>query len=373
MKMLETHFIPENVAPVGAREIVVMETDSAGDPVREVGTIPLGSLHSGVSSGKRQCRICVFSDVHVYEDNYPTATEDFKRALTYANANCDFTCIAGDLVETGGVEAQLKQYAALVAQYSPDKPVYAIAGNHENYDGYADAWLETYTGHPLFYSFSYGNNVFIMVGHWGAYRGDGIGWRSDEFVSVEELQWLYETLEENRNRRCFVFGHVLPHEHGVGNPNGLYTSALIWKTTDGGVGQAFVNLLRHYKNVLFFHGHSHTRFDLQEIDSKANYSYVTFADGSGYRSIHIPSLAVPRDLTADGSGLEKVFAESEGYVMDVYDDCIVLNGRDFGEYDADAQAYKEPHWLPIATYRIDTTLQEVEAGTFVDETGLIRT
>lgn len=394
MTKSETHLIPENIMPKGATVVGVYNSQGS-----KVGYIPFG--RTSRPTGEPDYSVCVLSDIHVYEDTYPTSTEDFIRALTYANANCDFTCIAGDLVSTGGQKSQLANYASLVAQYSPDKPVYAIAGNHENYDGYADGTrghhLRTYTGHPLYYSFGVRSDgsqvvteypsddlnyvqppieyddtvrdVFIMVGHWGAYRGDGAGWKSNEFVSVEELQWLYETLEANRNKRCFVFNHVLPHEHGVGNPNGLYKSALIWKTTDGGIGQEYISLLKHYKNVLFFHGHSHTRFDLQDVDPKANYGYVSFADGSGYKSIHIPSLAVPRDIDADGSPkpLEDLYAESEGYIMEVYPNYIVLNGRDFVGGDEDG------HWSALGTYKIDTTLQTVEAGTFVDNTGLITT
>jgi hypothetical protein len=195
-----------------------------------------------------------------------------------------------------------------------------------------------------------------MVGHYGSWH-DG-NWQPTEFVSVEELQWLYETLETNRNKRCFVFHHVFPSEHNVGNPNNFYTGVLPWQTADNGIGQAFINLLKHYKNTILFHGHSHSRFDLQEEDKTANYS-----DKNGYRSVHISSLAVPRDIV---NGIRTdVYAESEGYVVDVYDDYIILNGRDFIDNDADG------HILPIATYKIDTTLQTIEANTFTDSTGVI--
>lgn len=371
MGRIETHFIPENAAPVGTLRIAVTRDGGTETHAKEIGYVPVGSLDTGLVSGNRRYRFMALADIHL---TYETAAEDFERALTFAEDpqnGCDFVCVAGDLTDTGSYE-EMKLYQSLVMKHG-SKPVYAITGNHEHFDTKCVNYLEECTGFPLYYSFEWGDSLFIMLGHWGSYRGDGIGWRSDEFLSAEELQWLYETLENNRNRRCFVFSHVLPHEHGVGNPNGLYKTALIWKTADGGLGQAFMSLLRHYKNVLFFHGHSHTRFDLQELDPKANYGYVTFADGSGYKSVHIPSLAVPRDLKEDGSGLTKVYAASEGYAVDVYDDCVVLNGRDFGEYDPDTGLYKDPHWLPIATYKIDTPLHTVEAGTFVDDTGLIRT
>lgn len=345
------HFIKENTAPVGAKSIGVYNGN------KKVASIPLGRLTPPTET--KLYSFCALADIHL---TYDTANEDFQRSLIYANANCDFTCIAGDLTDTGAVESQLATYKSIVDTYSPLKPVYAITGNHENYSNYSYKYLEKYTGQPLYYSFTKGNDVFIMVGHYGGYAGDGTGWKSDEFVSVEELQWLYETLEANRNKRCFIFQHVLPHEHGVGNPNGLYKSALIWKTTDGGIGQAFMSLLKHYKNIVLFHGHSHTQFWLQEVDEKANYS-----EADGYKSVHIPSLAVPRDLADDGSKLENVYAESEGYIVDVYDNCIVLNGRDFIDNDKDGNI------LPIATYKIDTTIQPVAANTFTDSTGIINT
>jgi Icc-related predicted phosphoesterase len=355
MPYVYRHFIPQNTAPSGAQKIGVYDGNG-----KKVYSIPLGGL-TPPNTPKRYS-FCALADVHI---THETANEDFQRALTYANANCDFTCIAGDLTDNASVESQLATYKTIVDTCSPNKPVYAITGNHENYNKYVKDYLEKYTGHPLYYSFTKGNDVFIMVGHYGAYAGDGIGWLATETWSQEELQWLYETLEANRNKRCFVFTHVLPHEHRVGNPNNLYVTAgkpLLWYTNDGGIGQAFVSLLRHYKNTILFHGHSHTRFWLQELDPKANYS-----DDDGYRSVHIPSLSVPRDPAADGVKLTDIYAESEGYIVDVYDDCIVLNGRDFIDNDADG------HGIGIAIYKVDTTLVEIPADTFTDSTGTITT
>lgn len=350
MDYVYKHFIPENIAPVGAKSIGVYDEDG-----KIVANLKLGRLAPPTEN--KLYNFCALADVHITRD---TASDDFQRALTYANANCDFTCICGDLVEDGSSVNQFKTYKSIVDTYSPNKPVYAITGNHENYNKYSSYYLEQYTGHPLYYSFTKGNDVFIMVGHFGSYNN---GWLSSETWSVEELQWLYETLEANRNKRCFVFTHVLPHEHGVGNPNNLYVTAgkpLLWYVNDGNIGQAFMNLLRHYKNTILFHGHSHTRFWLQELDKKANYS-----NADGYKSVHIPSLSVPRN--PNGTKLSDIYAESEGYIVDVYDNFIVLNGRDFIDNDNDGNI------IPIGTYKIDTTLVNIKANTFTDSTGTIVT
>lgn len=352
MKIGITKLIPENIAPPNAKNLAIYNGDT------KVCTVDISTIKHDLDTPNYT--FCALADVHL---TYDTANEDFQRALTYAETNCDFTCIAGDLLSNGFTESEFVTYKNIVDTYAATKPVYAITGNHEHYSNGSVSYLEKYTGHPLYYSFTRGNDVFIMVGHYGGYAGDGIGWLASETWSIEELQWLYETLETNRNKRCFVFTHVLPHEHGVGNPNNLYVTAgkpLLWYTKDGGIGQAFIALLKHYKNTILFHGHSHTRFWLQELDKKANYS-----SADGYRNVHIPSLSVPRN--PNGSGLTEIYSESEGYTINVYDDFIILNGRDFIDND------KDGHDIPIARYKIDTTLVTIEPNTFTDITGIIKT
>lgn len=325
-------FIPENIALLGTRRIGIY--DRKGN---RVGFVPLGTLMPP-NIGKKQYSFGALSDVHIV---YSTATTDFQKALTYLNDDIDvaFTCICGDLTDNG-TETQLQQYKAVVDSHSPDTPVYAIAGNHEAYST-QPTLLEQYTGKPLYYSFTHGNDVFLMLGCYS--------WSNDGIFTKEYLQWVYEILETNRNKRCFIFEHVFPWGDS-GNPNGLYSFDMF----RGVKGSVFQSLLRHYKNTVFFHGHSHTKFYLQRVDEKANYS-----NALGYRSVHIPSLAVPRDIA--GNSLSNIYADSEGYVVDVYENGIHLRGRDFvkGEF------------IPIASYWLDTTLQTVEAGTYRDSTGTI--
>ena len=111
----------------------------------------------------------------------------------------------------------------------------------------------------------------------------------------------------------------------------------IWGGTEAA---EFESILGAYPNVIFFHGHSHLRFELQEEDERANYDH-----NFGCHSVHIPSLASPREGNNANTGWVNVFAESEGYIVDVYENGIHLRGRDFvkGEF------------LPIASYWLDTT------------------
>ena len=324
-------FIPENTAPVGTKRIGIFNQQGI-----RVGHISPEQLLQ--DKGKKCYSFGALSDVHM---QYETAAEDFRTALTELNEVADFVCVCGDLT-TSGTSDELSVYKQYVDQYAKI-PVYTIAGNHEGRNPDLLSILETYTGRPLYYSFLEGNDVFIMVG----IKSDTKG----ALFAEDELQWLYETLEENRNRRCFVFQHVFPETNALG----LYSNG-IW---DGKEATVFTSLIRHYPNVILFHGHSHLLFELQgEYGDKANY-HKDF----GCHSVHISSVSSPRDASETGNGWVAVFAGSEGYMVDVYENGIHLRGRDF----------VRKQFLPIASYWLDTTLKTVDAGTYQDSTGTIRT
>ena len=338
--MTYTGFIPQNVAPIGTRRIGIFDCNG-----NRVGFIPLGYLTPPVP-GRKLYSFGAVSDVHV---QYDTARDDFQRALAYLNNHEDvaFTCICGDLT-ANGTAAELTTYKGYVDSYSPDTPVYAVMGNHDAYQGLQSA-PEAYIGHPKNYVFTYGDDVFIMMSVESGYPGD-IGLS----ITQASFQWLYEQLESNRNKRCFLFMHILSQDSS-GDAWGAYNALGKMKGAEKTVWES---LLNHYSNVIWFHGHSHMMFNLQDdTHQNANVSHVY----ANY-DVHIPSLAVPREVNPDGS-YEYFYAGSEGYVVDVYPDGIHLRGRDFvkGEF------------LPIASYWLDTTLKTVEAGSYFDPTATINT
>lgn len=342
MGIIYDDLISINRAPVGTSKIGVYTEDG-----KRIGKINIPNTLAPSELGEKLYSFGALSDVHVV---YDTGTEDFQKALSYLNESEDvaFTCISGDLTQYG-TEAQLAQYKAIVDEYSPDTSVYAAAGNHEYYDTTSRDFLETYTGNPLYYSFTYGDDVFIILGIISGNQGN--------LFDDGELQWLYETLEENRNKRCFLFEHV-PFSEGCGDAFNLYPYTKMSNSSSYNEDKAFYSLLSHYSNVIFFHGHTHMKFRLQYGNKMANYDYIC-----GCHSIHIPSLAIPRDVDESETSYSVIYADSEGYVVDVYENGIMLRGRDF---------VKEK-FLPIATYYLDTTLKEIGKETYVDSTGTINT
>lgn len=329
-------FIQQNTALSNAKRIGVYDSDG-----NRLFGIPLGNLVLPPNRGKKLYSFGSLSDVHIGQD---TSETDFATALDFLSVETDFICICGDLVHDGTNTTQRATYKDLVDAHAK-VPVYACAGNHDGNSANIENEIASYTGRPLYYSITQGNDVFIFVGN----RGNAVG----SLFTTAELQWLYETLESNRNKRCILYQHVR-QDDACGNALGIYQYD-IWGGTEAIV---FESLLRHYVNVISVHGHSHLKFDLQQYSDKANIDKVF-----GGWSIHNPSITVPRGTaSAVNPSRVELFAESEGYVIDVYENGIHLRGRDFikGEF------------LPIASYWLDTTLVEIPEKTYTDSTGTIK-
>lgn len=330
--------IDENCAPVGATTIGVYNSNG-----EKVDNIALGSLDSSYLNEK-QYSFAAISDTHIMTTN-ETASNKFQQALQYmgsSSENIDFITICGDMA-TSGSDSNLSSYKSIVDTYAT-KPVYAISGNHEasNKDKPLSMnSLNPYTNQNLYYSFTKDNDIYIMLGISNPYGGN--------IFLDGELQWLYETLEANRNKRCFVFLHLYPRD-GSGDAIDKDLEGDMLNNTEGKV---FYSLLSHYSNVIYFHGHSHEQFEIQEINKMNNYDNIF-----GCHSVHIPSLGQPKKL--EDSALVN-YDGSEGYIVDVYENNIVLRGRDF----------KNGKFLPIASYCLDTTIKNVEANTYYDPLGII--
>ena len=337
--------IPQNIAPKGTQKIGVYDADG-----NRVGSIPLSSLAPVV--GNKLYSVGLVSDVHFAHVNTVAWTPHIKfdNALTYfEDEGCAFVCNSGDMTNTGFYMEgdtttlhtyQFEQYKAVCDTHAI--PVYEMCGNHESYvkaitENLTE--LQSYAGAEMYYSVEHDNDLYLFLS-----QPNGSTPMTDE-----ALQWCYETLEANRNRRCFIFVH--PYLDS-GNVNDVYGNDVFswWGTK----ATAFKNLLKHYKNTILFHGHSHFWFKDQELDKTANYN-----ESTGFRSVHIPSLTRPAYVVDGERGGND--ALSYGYVMDVYDDCIVLNGMDF--------INDEP--VPTGVLKIDTKLVEIEANTFTDSTGNI--
>ena len=284
----------------------------------------------------------VLSDLHI---QYNTGLDDFQRALTYLKDRVPFTCVCGDLVAYASAD-YMAQYKEYVTSYAGSMPIYECAGNHESYpsqsvgsDIDSTLWTET-TGKQLYYSFTHGDDVFIFVGMKSE--------RAADLFPDGALDWLSETLEANKSKRCFVFFHAPELADKGADPSGKWASLM-----SGTSGKAFIGLIKQYQNIVWFHGHTHVTLGVEQYP---------VSDILGYRSVHIPSLASPRFYDPETDSLidyiydennNKIWGstKAEGYIVDVYESKIVLRGINFAAGMNKDQV--EPFTNEI--YALDTT------------------
>lgn len=179
--------------------------------------------------------------------------------------------------------------------------------------------------------------------------------------SLEDLDWLENKLEEYRNQRVFVITHLFFPDK-AGNFKQIYPSN---NWLGGAQLERLEAMNNRYLNSIWFSGHSHWKWYLQKYEEKANVyrSYDDSGNPTCGWCIHIPSCASPIDSNGTNTRVSKP-GQSEGGIIDVYDDCIVLRGMVFKD-DGDTEWVNK--YLPIAQYKIDTSLVNVPAKEVPEE------
>lgn len=334
-----------NIAPYSATKIGAY--DSNGVKVTE---IPLEKFKPGY--GDRLYRFGLLSDVHNNagansgsENASSESREDLERALKFFNDKESVwaTCIAGDLTDTGA-EDQLQIYKTNVDTNSPNTPVYACAGNHDCRSNVSDAIWEQYTGNKRCFEITKGNDHFLFFGMSKESMGP-----SGSPYTQENIDWLRNKLDKYRNERCFIFMHLFFPDRS-GNLKRLYTSN---NWLGGNQLTQIQSLSDHYRNTVWFSGHSHWKWSSQMYEQKAN---VWKSDTSGW-CVHVPSCAIPKYIANANAGTSYAPLDSEGAIIDVYDNYIDIRAMDL----------KNGKYLPIGHYRLDTTLVSVASTKTIDD------
>ena len=341
------YFNELNIAPFDATRIVACDTNN-----NIVSTLDIPQELS-LSLGNKLYSVGLLSDIHIdgngdgNNSDSGNSQSDFINALQYFNTkSVDFICIDGDITYYG-YDADYEAYKTLVNTYSNNIPIKAVRGNHEcyvngsnNYDGGNTKFQENVN--DLYYEYIYNNDVYLFCGMYGE--------STSTPFSDEELTWLSNKLEEHKNKRVFLFVHY--YYGDVGNLNHIVS---IHKPISN---QTFINLITKYKNITYFSGHTHLCFNTQQHGKYNNIK----SSGDICNRVHIPSCSYPRK-SADGTeGSYKNYGVgSEGYLMEVYENGILLKGINF----------ETNKFLPIASYYLNTPIEisgeEVSSSTMATE------
>ena len=177
-----------------------------------------------------------------------------------------------------------------------------------------------------------------------------------QYYSPNTLIWLKEILENNTDKKIFIFSHhYLPNKVGnsTGIPkNGDWSYAVISKagelTSEGinkgsncltGIEFWFLNKLNNlYKNVVWFSGHSHISYEcpghidchdysIVRPDENEQFAYTKTSNtpiGDAAYSVALPSLSKPRYV--NGSEAKRLYDDAEITIMKIYENGVELNG-----------------------------------------------
>lgn len=380
-----------------------------GETVWNKGISPIGYPYT----------IGVLSDIHidVSTSEETHSQSDLNRALSYyENLDAKMIVASGDLTVMG-TNAEFAAYKQI--RDAATIPVFETTGNHEASSGRTYKSVVTdenciayhfndLVGHDFCYylkgnkyyarRFSLSDGALIYqditqdsnvdIPNGDVYIFVGIlGDRNNGIFFTEELQWLKDVLESNRNNRCFVIEHCRAERlvydsssgkytadnyahHVSGNYNSTYLKPLWGDATnkyDSKNAVIFESLMAHYTNCVWLHGHTHqsahlakdtgdmvasidkyfgdkyNAWSLDAGDSNTKYSY----------SIHISSCAEPRETNgANPNG-------SEGCVFVVDVNSITVKYIDFVTNEK------------VLEYTIQTPRRTIQAGTYSDSTGTI--
>lgn len=346
-----THFIKDQMIPKYATKIIAVKD---GQTKAEF-VIPENKRFTSGNYGQHLYSFGAISDVHTGVETWDT---DLQEALTYLNnkESVLFTCITGD-VTNDGQEAQFQNYKNIKDTYSPNTHVYATNGNHEwNSSSFNDTRWNTYMENERTCLFTQGNDVFIMFGN----QGTG----SNCFTN-EQKTWLETQLARYANCRVFVFNHYFINGTDNGNFNNYYGVNVL--TTTNTQGQWMLGLLKQYPNMFYVTGHSHMKFIVQELCNTITIRNDWDGREIGYM-VHLPSITCPRDVI-NGSFTGKLAAQSEGVVIDVYENCVLYRGRNFvdkkfipiGQYLLPKAQGTLPIEIPCTGVTLDQTTLDLKA------------
>ena len=280
-----------------------------------------------------------FSDVHMPwkngMKNDEMCYEDFTRALKYChNYGVKHIGICGDITSEG-ILYDLSNYRKVLREFAAYStiPVYTCLGNHET-------WYENWHNNETNDFHAPFPNV------WFDYTGMGKGMKGDVeicpscsadvcintqgehhiFLSVEShdwvkgkcddvykkpaRQWLGSILEKYKNERCYIYMHFF-FPSRCGNYGKVYNNNL-WLSGDA--LKELEALADKYSNSIWFSGHSHCEWSLDEN---------IFKNIKGGYCVHIPSCGEPRGVK--NGEMYSIPEGSEFAVVDVYKSKVIVH------------------------------------------------
>lgn len=278
-------------------------------------------------------RFQVVSDVHIAINDTHLASSDAKTLHDeHFNLMCkditdfgssDALIINGDIANSGR-ENEWAHTIELMNKYPTLPQAYFSLGNHDLYLGDYNTQIS------YFKKYAKTNSVYYekeINGYHHLFLGSESSSYSsvDAYLSNEQLSWFDNKLAEYKkeNKPVFVYLHQSLYNTVAGSLKNQGWNGI---TQD----EQFRNIISKYKNVLFFNGHSH--WDLN------SYQTMYTKDDNLPNIFNTASVAYLWSSYYLNTG--EYLKGSQGYYVEVYEDKILVLGRDF----------TNSKWIPSACF-----------------------
>lgn len=323
------------IIPEGADRLIVYTAIHGTNTLSDssvVAMLPENSAYS--STGEPIMSFVVLSDTHIRNDDNHSANLKFKDMLNDVKTlvpDAAGIFINGDNIQSNKTTTDLelpKSQLEKIKQYGqaicPDIPIFMGVGNHDLWPYKSASELrEIFTNVATLPDGSHPDSVhydFYLDGYHFVFIGDDDN--NDPTyakLSTETLAWLDETIAEGYDENSpntFIFMHQAVSNTVAGS---LTNYGQEW---DGIINAVQVrNVLSKYPQAILFSGHSH-----YTMDSVQN----AYSGGSLWpTNFNTASLASVTDHQD----------EAQGYIVEIYDDTVLVKGMDFAanEWKASAQ------------------------------------
>lgn len=305
-------------------------------------------------NGKKLYSFGALSDVHFNRYNGSLSGDDacltFPNALNFIkNFDVELVGISGDISANGERDA-FEKYNSIVSNY--DFPVYTCTGNHDvNHKFTLENWQElmntgVYGTEKADGVVAVSSNGLDFVYAPDSLKGDvfvflsQFAWDYNEahsrILTDAQLNWLEAQLEKYKDTTVYLFFHTFLNNPVEGEVLGMGEGNLVNNKghqydlpfTNGCADEVrFRGLMDEYENVIFFNGHSHWAYDMQELNPNLN---IADYNGEYATMVHLSSVSSPRRTQANlDDTTEHYMRSSEGMIVTVYEDKIVFNAVDF--------------------------------------------
>lgn len=281
--------------------------------------------------------VAITSDNHIdiKAKNNKERMKTVKKVLKdVQNSTCavDAYITVGDTTSRGITE-NWEKVKECFADYRPADSILFTLGNHDmwdenGYSGYENAIKNYYKysleicGHKTdkpYFSKDIKGYRFIFLGSTSAAENEDCA----ELESTE-LEWLRAELDTSagKDKPVFIFCHQsINNNHGL--PKTWEEKEKDWEPEVGGIGKesdALRDIIKNYKNIYYFSGHSH--MGLCGEESLEKNGFASFEEHDGVNYINLPCLTRQNH---HGETKKTGF----GCLLEVYSDKVVIRPRNF--------------------------------------------